>query len=191
LPDPRAVFDAFNRFQVLCAIRESSRGVEALNRQLSAEFRRRLAHRFDLSERSEWFPGRPVLILRNDYTLRLFNGDIGITLADPDGQLSVYFPDADDAFRAIPAVRLPQHETAFAMTVHKSQGSEFDGIALVLPGKPLPVVTRELLYTGITRAKQCVQLITGTDVLKAGIASPTRRHSGLIARLEQTVAGDS
>lgn len=181
--DPQSVFDAFNRYRVLCAVRESARGVESLNGLLGDAFRRRLAHPLDHSDRSVWFPGRPVLILRNDYTLRLFNGDIGIALPDACGQLRAYFPDVDGLFRAIPLVRLPQHETAFAMTVHKSQGSEFDEIALVLPAKPLPVVTRELIYTGITRARSRVELIGSREVLKAGIAAPTRRHSGLIARL--------
>lgn len=186
--NPSAALDAFSRFRVLCAARSSARGVTALNRALAAEFRRRLAHRFDRHAHAEWFPGRPVLILRNDYALRLFNGDIGIALADADGALRVHFPDSDGAYRAIPPMRLPEHETAFAMTVHKSQGSEFDAVALMLPAKPLPVVTRELLYTGITRARQHVDLLTGAAVLAAGIATPTRRYSGLIARLNEEAA---
>ncbi|WP_139559128.1 exodeoxyribonuclease V subunit alpha [Methylotetracoccus oryzae] len=183
--DPAAALDAFGRFRVLCATRSSARGVAALNRALAAEFRRRLAHRFDTRAHADWFPGRPVLILRNDYALRLFNGDIGIALADAAGALRVHFPDSAGAYRAIPPLRLPEHETAFAMTVHKSQGSEFEAVALVLPGRPLPVVTRELLYTGITRARQRVDLLAGATVLAAGIATATRRHSGLIARLNE------
>ncbi len=189
LPDIGRLFDRYNEFRILCAIRESSRGVEWLNQQMTNAFRRRLAHPMDRNERTAWFPGRPVLILRNDYALRLFNGDIGLALLDASGDLRVYFPDDQGQFRAIPPVRLPEHETAFAMTVHKSQGSEFDAIALVLPAKPLPVVTRELVYTGITRARKQVLLVGGTAVLNAGISSPTRRHSGLIARLESTRNG--
>lgn len=186
--EPSAVLEAFNRFRVLCALRESARGVVALNRVLAAGFRRRLSHPLDTQARSDWFPGRPVLILRNDYALRLFNGDIGIALADAGGALRVYFPDADGSFRALPPVRLPEHETAFAMTVHKSQGSEFDAIALMLPAQLLPVVSRELIYTGVTRAKQRVELIGSAAVLGAGIAAPSRRHSGLIARLQDLAA---
>jgi exodeoxyribonuclease V alpha subunit len=186
--DVQALFDRYNAFRILCAIRESSRGVEWLNGEVTREFRRRLSHPMDRSERADWFPGRPVLILRNDYALRLFNGDIGLTLVDESGELRVYFPDGEGVFRAIPPVRLPEHESAFAMTVHKSQGSEFDAIALVLPHKPLPVVTRELIYTGITRARAQVLLVGGADSLKAGIASPTKRHSGLIARLASHTA---
>jgi len=183
-PEIEHLFERYNAFRILCAIRHSSRGVEWLKQQITAEFRRKVAHPKDSNERAAWFPGRPVLILRNDYGLRLFNGDIGLTLFDETGELRVYFPDQEGRFRAIPPVRLPEHETAFAMTVHKSQGSEFDRIALVLPAKPLPVVTRELLYTGITRARKQALLVGGTDILKAGIALPTRRYSGLIDRLE-------
>ena len=182
--EPSAAIDAFGRFRVLCAIRESARGAVALNRALAADFRRALGHPFDRHARSDWFPGRPVMILRNEYTLRLFNGDIGIALADANGSLRVHFPDGAGAFRVIPPARLPEHETAFAMTVHKSQGSEFDGVALILPARPMPVVTRELIYTGITRARRRVDLFAAPEVLAAGIASPTRRQSGLIERLQ-------
>jgi exodeoxyribonuclease V alpha subunit len=183
--DVSGLFDRYNAFRILCAIRGSSRGVEFLNREVTREFRRRLSHPMDRSERAVWFPGRPVLILRNDYALQLFNGDIGLTLVDESGELRVYFPEGEGGFRAIPPVRLPEHESAFAMTVHKSQGSEFDAIAVVLPHLPLPVVTRELIYTGITRARRQVMLVGGIDVLGAGVTSPTRRHSGLIARLDR------
>lgn len=178
---PEAAFAAYNRFRVLCAVRESPRGVEVVNRLIAREFRRRLGLAAD--ERAEWYPGRPVMVLRNDYVLKLFNGDIGIVLPEPSGELRVRFPDADGSFRAIPPARLPEHETAFAMTVHKSQGSEFDEVALLLPDRVSPVLTRELVYTGITRARRAVSLIGGASVLAEAIRRRTRRHSGLIARL--------
>ncbi|MDD2768635.1 MAG: exodeoxyribonuclease V subunit alpha [Methylococcus sp.] len=179
--EPEAAFAAYNRFRILCAVRESPRGVEAVNRLVAREFRLRLGLSAD--ERAEWYPGRPVMVLRNDYVLKLFNGDIGIVLPEPSGELRVRFPDADGRFRAIPPARLPEHETAFAMTVHKSQGSEFDEVALLLPGRVSPVLTRELIYTGITRARHAVSIIGAAPVLAEAIRRRTRRHSGLIARL--------
>lgn len=183
---PETAFAAYNRFRILCAVRESPRGVAAVNRLIAREFRRRLGLAGD--ERAEWYPGRPVMVLRNDYVLKLFNGDIGIVLPEPSGELRVRFPDADGGFRAIPPARLPEHETAFALTVHKSQGSEFDEVALLLPDRVSPVLTRELIYTGITRARRAVSLIGAAPVLAEAIRRRTRRHSGLIARLAEIQA---
>jgi exodeoxyribonuclease V alpha subunit len=140
---------------------------------------------------SPWFAGRPVLVLRNDPLLHLYNGDIGITLPDASGELKVFFPTPDGGFRALAPVRLPPHETAYAMTVHKSQGSEFDAVLVLLPAEPQRVLTRELLYTAVTRARQHVSVCAGVPVLSATIAAATRRHSGLLARLHETDAADA
>jgi exodeoxyribonuclease V alpha subunit len=182
-----AITDAFGRFRVLCALRDGPRGVTALNAALTRRWRAALGlpGQMDGPGASPWFPGRPVLVLNNDYVLRLFNGDIGIALPDADGQLLVHFPDADrpGRFRAIAPVRLPRHDTAFAMTVHKSQGSEFDGVLVMLPEQRSRVLTRELLYTAVTRARRQVALVSDAAVLEQAIATPTERHSGLLARL--------
>jgi exodeoxyribonuclease V alpha subunit len=182
---PAAAFHAFARFRSLCAVREGPRGVVAINRMVEAWFRNSLAHRFDLDEGSPWYPGRPVMVLRNDYVLKLFNGDIGIVLPDAQGTLMVWFPDPTDGYRAIAPVRLPEHETAFAMTVHKSQGSEFDAIVVLLPAEPNRVLTRELIYTAITRARKRMTLVSSANVLEHAIKAATPRHSGLAARLEE------
>jgi exodeoxyribonuclease V alpha subunit len=182
-----AITEAFGRFRVLCALREGPRGVAALNAAITRRFHAAL----DLPGlaqgpgASPWFSGRPVLVTNNDYVLRLFNGDIGIALPDADGELLVHFPDAaaPGGFRAIAPVRLPRHETAFAMTVHKSQGSEFDDVLVMLPEQRSRVLTRELLYTAITRARRRVTLVADAPVLQQAIATPTTRHSGLLARL--------
>ena len=185
LNDKAALFNAFARFRVLCAEREGPRGVEGINRAMSRHFRQSLAHRLDSGNRSEWYPGRPVMVLRNDYVLKLFNGDTGLVLPDASGALIVWFPEGDGGFRAVAPVRLPAHETAFATTVHKAQGSEFDNVLLVLPSKQSRVVTRELLYTAVSRASRCATIVCGEDVLAKAIISPTRRHSGLIDRVEE------
>jgi exodeoxyribonuclease V alpha subunit len=123
------------------------------------------------------------MVLRNDPLLQLFNGDIGIALPAADGTLQVHFAHADGGFRALPPLRLPAHETAFAMTVHKSQGSEFDALLVLLPEQRSRVLSRELLYTAVTRARRQVTLAGSAAVLAAAVDAPTRRHSGLLARL--------
>ncbi len=192
LPGPEqlaAVFAAFNRFRVLCAIRDTARGVQAINRLLVEALRRRLGLPPALGQDDVWFAGRPVLVLRNDYTSRLFNGDIGIVLPGPaPDELLVYFPEGESGFRPVPRLRLSEHDTAFAMTVHKSQGSEFERVALILPEVPGRVVTRELIYTGITRARRQVLVAGSAAVLAAGIRTPTQRRSGLLARLDEARA---
>jgi len=202
--DPRdvaAVTEAFGRFRVLCALRDGPRGVTALNAAMTRRFRAALAPTglpgtgaaLEGPGASPWFAGRPVLVLANDYVLRLFNGDIGIALPDARGDLLVHFPDAGapGGFRAIAPVRLPRHETAFAMTVHKSQGSEFDAVLVMLPQQRSRVLTRELLYTAITRARRGVALVADAPVLEQAIATPTVRHSGLLARLTEEEAARS
>ncbi len=183
--DRASVGDAFARFRALCAVRAGPHGVEAVNAEVARRFRHAIGA-LDRDERSAWYPGRPVLVLRNDYVLKLFNGDVGITLPDENGALMVYFAQGDGSLRAIAPVRLPAHETAFAMTVHKSQGSEFDAVLVLLPAQHSRVLTRELLYTAVTRARQRVTLCAGAAVLARAIETSTRRHSGLLARMRES-----
>jgi exodeoxyribonuclease V alpha subunit len=179
--DVAALSQAFDRFRVLCALRDGPRGVVALNQWLSDHARRASG----TATASPWYPGRPVMVLRNDPLLKLFNGDIGITLPSAQGEPLVHFASADGGLRAVPALRLPAHETAFAMTVHKAQGSEFDDLLVLLPSQPGRVLTRELLYTALTRARQQVTLAAGADVLAAAVATRSERQSGLRARLRE------
>ncbi|HEX6794744.1 MAG TPA: exodeoxyribonuclease V subunit alpha [Casimicrobiaceae bacterium] len=181
--DRVAIFAAFARFRVLCAERQGPRGVSGINDALAHWFREALAHPLDAGPRSPWYPGRPVMILRNEYVLKLFNGDVGIVLPDDDGDSMVHFADADGTFRAIAPARLPEHDTAFAMTVHKAQGSEFDHVMLMLPSGASRVVTRELLYTAVTRARQRVVIVGDAEVMAHGVDTRTTRHSGLIERM--------
>jgi len=185
LGDKAALFDALGRFRVLCAEREGRRGVVEINAFVGRHFRKSLDHAQDPGGRSEWYPGRPVMVLRNDYVLKLFNGDVGIVLPDASGALMGFFPEGDGGFRPVAPLRLPEHETAFATTVHKAQGSEFDAVLLLLPARPNRVVTRELLYTAVTRARSGVTIVGSDEVLRTAIASPTRRYSGLVARLSE------
>ncbi len=182
-PDCAPLFDALNAFRILCATRLGARGVQALNAQIADHVRR--AARTPLAVGTNWFAGRAVMVARNDYALGLFNGDIGIALPTREGPLRVYFRTADGGVRAVAPAALPPHDTAFALTVHKSQGSEFDHAALVLPASGSRVLTRELVYTAVTRARKTVRVIGARDVLAQAIAAPTRRDSGLVARMQE------
>jgi exodeoxyribonuclease V alpha subunit len=160
------VLKAAARFQVLCAVRGGPQGVEAVNRRIAQA----LAAEGLIPHAEGWFLGRPVMVTRNDYALGLMNGDAGVTLEGPAGPatpppLRVAFPDGRGGIRWVPVSRLQAVETVFAMTVHKSQGSEFDHVALVLPTHASPVLTRELVYTAITRARQRFTLaLPGQDL---------------------------
>ena len=123
-----------------------------INEALETRFRRRLG----VTARERWYPGRAVMVRQNDYALGLFNGDIGLCLKTEQG-LRVFF-EGDDGYRGFAPARLPSHDSAFAMTVHKSQGSEFTEVLLALPDQPSPLLTRALFYTGITRAKRRVEI---------------------------------
>ena len=121
------------------------------------------------------------MVTRNDYQLRLFNGDMGITLPDPEGnrELRVFFPSLDGRGRKFPPLRLPEHETVYALTVHKSQGSEFDRVLLILPDRDAPVLTRELIYTGITRAREAVEIWGPETIFSRAVSRRLHRSSGL------------
>ncbi|MEX3789642.1 AAA family ATPase [Paraburkholderia sp. BR14374] len=182
-PDPLSLFDALNRFRILCATRLGPRGVDQVNAAMAAQVRR--AAGVTLAVGAQWFAGRPVMVTRNDYALGLFNGDIGIALPGAGGALRVYFRTGDGGVRAVSPAALPPHDTAFALTVHKSQGSEFEHAVLVLPSAFSRVLSRELVYTAITRARERVEVIGARAVLAQAIATPTQRDSGLAARIAE------
>ncbi|GLU32534.1 AAA family ATPase [Trinickia caryophylli] len=184
-PDPEPLFAALNAFRILCATRAGARGVDALNAIMSAHVRR--AAHIPLAPGASWFAGRAVMVARNDYAIGLFNGDIGIALPDARGVLRVYFRTAEGGMRAVSPAALPPHDTAFALTVHKSQGSEFDEAALVLPASASRVLSRELVYTAVTRARRAVRIVGTRRVLAEAIATPTRRDSGLAARMARAL----
>lgn len=180
----RAVLDAYGEFQLLCALRGGPWGVEGLNQRIA----RVLAGEGLIEAERQWYPGRPVMVTRNDYGLGLMNGDIGVTLSvphdrDPERRmLRVAFLASDGSGRVrwILPSRLTAVQTAYAMTVHKSQGSEFVHTALVLPERDNPVLTRELVYTGITRASRWFTLVTvGEQVLRRAVERRVQRVSGL------------
>ena len=137
--------------------------------------------------RGAWYAGRPVLVTANDYGVGLFNGDLGV-MGWAGSDMVVYFPDGKGSVRAVAPARLPPHETAWAMTVHKSQGSEFNRVVLVLPEADTPLVNRALLYTAATRAKEKLTVIGPEAVLRQGTMREARRPSGLGAVLQTVLS---
>lgn len=183
-----ALWEVFQTFRPLCAQRRGPQSVEGINAWAEQRVREALlaaGYASFLNER--WnYPGRAVIIRRNDDTLGVFNGDVGIVLPDEHGELRAVFFDAD---RTLPPALLPSHDTAFAMTIHQSQGSEFPEVAVFLPTDPASgLATRELLYTGVTRTKRSVDIFGTEDVLNASVEHRTVRVSGLADRLRECVA---
>lgn len=175
--DAAAAFAAFNSFRTLTAQREGAWGVAGINEALEARIKRRS----QVASRERWYVGRPVMVRQNDYALGLFNGDIGICLHTEYG-LRVFF-EGEEGYRPFAPARLPSHDSAFAMTVHKSQGSEFAEVLLVLPEQPSPLLSRSLFYTGITRAKQKVEIWGLPPRLAEAVATRAERAAGLAQRL--------
>ena len=180
--NPKQALKLFDQFRLLCALRIGPFGVQAVNRLAE-----KILVQNDLIQRNPvfdnpWYKGRPVLITSNDYNLGLFNGDIGITLPAPGSardELYVFFADAAGQPRRFAPFILPEHETAYAMTVHKSQGSEFENVLLIMPDRDSPVMTRELVYTAITRVRKSITVLGNETIIKSAISRKIERKSGL------------
>jgi exodeoxyribonuclease V alpha subunit len=179
--NPAKALALFDSFRILCAVRQGPYGVAAINAAI--ELILGMAGR--IAPGAQWYPGRPVMVLGNDYAQGLFNGDVGIAMEDPEtnGELRVFFQAEGGKVKSLLPQRLPEHETVFAMTVHKAQGSEFERMLLLLPSEFVPLLSRELLYTGITRAQKKCDLWASADVLQKSIGNRIRRMSGLRDKL--------
>ncbi len=187
----KTVLNLFSEARLLCAIREGQFGVEGINQNIFSALKKARLLQGNLDD--TWYEGRPVMITRNDANLGLYNGDVGIVLErqladDPKPRLRVFFEQPDGNIKAVLPSRLPQHETAFAMTIHKSQGSEFASTVMVLPPKSSPLLTRELVYTGVTRAKKHLYLFASERVLSWAIKTKTERQSGLVLQLTEQLS---
>ncbi|OQX31984.1 MAG: exodeoxyribonuclease V subunit alpha [Candidatus Sedimenticola endophacoides] len=169
------LFTAFDRFRALCPTRVGLLGSDRLNRRIERE----LVRRGLVDPTRDWYPGRAVMITRNDYSLQLYNGDVGLVLEGDGGHPMVCFQTPDGGVRAVAPARLPEHQPVYAMTIHKSQGSEFDQVLMVLPQQMIPTLTRELIYTAVTRARSRFILSGDVQLLVQGVARDTLRHSGL------------
>ena len=185
--DVDKLLQTFNEFQLLSPVRDGAYGINELNVKIEARLAR---HQLILLNQGTWYVGRPIMIISNDHSQQLFNGDIGIVLPplEGDSQLAqnrVYFKMADGTIKSFLPSRLPEHETVYAMTIHKSQGSEFNDVVLAIPPKWTPLLTKELVYTGITRAKKSVEIFANVGILQKAALTKTQRFSGLAQALEQ------
>jgi exodeoxyribonuclease V alpha subunit len=178
-----ALFERLHAFRILAALREGPAGVVQLNQGITS----RLREMGVIPQQASWYVGRPVMLTRNDYQLNLYNGETGIVLPHPDGvaELSVAFKGSDGGIRWVAPSRLPYCETVYALTVHKSQGSEFQRVLFHLPKQDSPVLCRELVYTAVTRAKQQISLVGPEAVFKTALLRGMQRQSGLSDRLSR------
>ena len=176
---PKKVFQAFKQFQVLCSNRRGKYGVEGINQSIERSLKQREGN---IQPWGIWYAGKPIIITRNDPNTQLFNGDIGICLAEK-GSLYIFFQLANGDIKKLLPSRLPQHETAYALTIHKSQGSEFEHVLMVLPEKPNPVLGKELIYTAVTRAKKKVEIASNQQVFDYALNQQVARQSGLIEKV--------
>lgn len=172
---PARALELLDEYRVLCAHRRGPLGVPRVNERLEAALAREGLITID----DPHYFGRPVMILQNDRALGLFNGDIGVIMNDETGARRAFFRDGQNGQRKVSPVRLPPHETAFAMSIHKSQGSEFSEVAIVLPEPDSPLLTRELLYTAVTRARKRAVLFGNPECIETGATRPVSRASGL------------
>ena len=177
------VHAAFASYQLLAAVREGDYGVNSLNQRIERVLQQQGLISVNPNQRH--YIGMPIMVSQNDYQLKLFNGDIGILMPDDSGQLKAVFIDEQGNERAFSPARLPAHDKVYVMTIHKSQGSEFSYTAMVLP--PLKQasigINRQLVYTGITRAKQTFELVADKKVLQLAMGKSVSRASGLYERL--------
>jgi len=192
------IYQSFSRFQVLCSNRQGKNSVADINYRVE----QKLAEQKRIALSGLWYPGRPVMVTQNNPALHLYNGDIGICMPDnvgaglvpaqsgqaqglaPTGKLMVFFQRADGSVKKYLPARVPHCETVFAMTIHKSQGSEFEEVLIVLPEVINPVLTKELLYTAITRAKKTIKLVAGEDVFTETVRQKIERVTGLVDKFK-------
>ena len=180
LSDPAVALKQLGEFAVLCALRRGPFGAETVNALLQGMLRETGL----IEGAGRYHAGEPIIIVRNDYNVGLFNGDLGIVLPDAvTGELRVFFRGEGDEVLNFAPGRLPAHEPAFALTVHKSQGSEFHDALVILPERDAPVLTRELVYTGITRVREMVEVWASEGILRQTIERKIERSSGLRERL--------
>ena len=181
----RRVLESFDTFRVLCAHRRGELGAEGINESAARLLEARGPEGF--STHTPYYLGRPILVRANDYAIDRRNGDIGLVVTRREGvaraQRQVCFPSADGGVDYLTTARLPEHQTVFAMTIHSSQGSEFAHAMVVLPAQPSPILTRELIYTGVTRAARQMTLVGDRGLLEPALATPVKRASGLRAKI--------
>jgi exodeoxyribonuclease V alpha subunit len=178
-------FAKLSHFQLLCAHQKGRFGVAGITSAIDDWVKKK-----DRLADKSWYDGKPIIITENDYQTKLFNADNGVVVAEKDQKFRVEFQSSSEHSQSLSISRLPAHDNAWAISVHKSQGSEFDEVMLVLPETPSPVITRELLYTAITRAKSKITIVSNEKVLRHAITHQVQRRSGLANSLKPDQSGE-
>lgn len=173
------IYAAFCQFQVLCSNRQGENGVSNINEKVE----QKLAGKNKIQRIGTWYPGRPIMVTQNNAGMQLYNGDIGICLSDENFTNQVFFLRSDSSIKKVIPSRVPAHETVFAMTIHKSQGSEFDECLCVLSDKFNPVLSKELVYTAVTRAKKRLKIFSSYSVFSQALEKKVVRTGGLLEKL--------
>jgi len=181
-PDIKKALRKLNQLRVLCAVREGEQGLYSLNTSIENYLRKKKL----ITKNSEYYENRPIIVTRNYYSLGLFNGDVGIIRADENGVLKAWFEDSNNELKSVFPGYVAESETVFAMTIHKSQGSEYDKVLVVLPDNVnIQILTRELLYTAVTRAKSKVIVQASEAVILHTAEGVVERASGIMERFEE------
>ena len=183
--EAKGAIAALGRFRLLCAHRRGPEGVATWMSHVENWLRTEVS---GFAAGTDWYVGRPVIVTENDYGLQLYNGDTGVVVSTEDGRLVAAFQRGDDIAEVSPA-RLAAVDTVYAMTVHKSQGSQFDVVAFILPSADSRVLTRELLYTAVTRARERLIVVGTEGLIRTAIERPITRASGLRRALWGEEAG--
>jgi len=182
--DIKIALAKLNRLRVLCAVREGEQGLYSLNTAIENYLRKKKL----VNKNSEYYENRPIIVTRNYYSLGLFNGDVGIIRADENGVMKAWFEDSENELKSVFPGYIAESETVFAMTIHKSQGSEYDQVLVVLPDNiNIPILTRELLYTAVTRAKSKVTVQASEAVILHTTEGVVQRGSGIMDRFGNRV----
>ena len=176
--DIAQILDSLAKFRVLCAVNEGPYGVNEINQLIEKTL-------FKRKDSNSFYHGRPILITVNDYKLNLMNGDVGIIIQDGQGELKAFFPAGDGSFREFSPASLGDHRTAFSISIHKSQGSEFDNVFIILPAEKNKILTKELIYTAITRAKKQCTIISSPEIFYQSAIPRMLRQSGLKSKISQ------
>ena len=181
--DTKKALKSFNELRILCAIRESENGLYAINRRVE----KYLSDKNLIDTRTEFYNNRPIMVTRNNYALDLLNCEVGIIRPDKTGTLKAWFEDKDGEIKSVSPGLISKVETVFVMTIHKSQGSEFNNVFVILPQQEdIAIITRELLYTAVTRAKKQVIVQSSETVLLKSAEAQVKRASGIADRFLET-----
>ena len=181
-------FAALSQFRVLLPMRVGETGVVEVNKKIEQALASVHSHISYKPNTELVYQGKPIMVVENSYATGLFNGDIGLIWPDASGKLMAWFENdviaGTQKYKCYSLARLPKVETVYAMTIHKTQGSEFSNVAIILPSQNSNILSPELIYTGITRAKKHLYLLGNLNIWQSALLNKTSRHSGLAAKLK-------